>query len=97
MKELFNLDYQRTILTPSKKNTKSLANSPASRPKNQFRLVDKNLLDIGGATLKLRDSQGFTKVIKSKSKNKGKTPNLILGTLGEERKIEIFNFKDYFD
>jgi len=58
--------------------------------------VDKNLLDIGNATLKMKDSEGNTRIVKTKVRNHGHTPTLQLGTLGEEVKFER-DFKDVFE
>jgi len=40
--------------------------------------VDKNLLDIGNATLKMKDNEGNTRIVKTKPRNNhhGHTPTL---------------------
>ena len=79
MKELFNIDYLKSteIMTPSK-SSKTQQNSPVARPRNISKLVDKNLLDIGNATLKMKDNEGNTRIVKTKPRNNhhGHTPTL---------------------
>ncbi|CDW80630.1 nb-arc domain protein [Stylonychia lemnae] len=96
MKELFNMDYKRnTLLTPSKQS-QSQRNSPV-RQRNPQKLVDKNMLDIGNATLKMKDSSGKTRIVTTKAKkHHGHTPTLQFGTLGEEEKIDK-NFEEAFE